>query len=77
MIRSSDASAVLLFAATAATQGQVFVVDDEAGAGVDFTDLQLAIDLASDGDLILVKEGSFEWCWLDGLRATVWDVRVT
>ncbi|MEM7309955.1 MAG: hypothetical protein AAF682_24990 [Planctomycetota bacterium] len=51
-------TALLLPLATSA-QGQLFIVDDNGGAGVDFTTLQGAIDASSPGDSILVKEGSY------------------
>ena len=37
--------------------GQVHVVDSAGGAGVDFTNLQAAIDIALDGDVLLLKGG--------------------
>lgn len=40
-------------------QGDVHVVDDDPGPGVDFTDLQPAIDAAGPGDLVLVREGFY------------------
>ncbi|MEQ1895068.1 MAG: hypothetical protein ABL998_21220, partial [Planctomycetota bacterium] len=36
-----------------------FVVDDNGGAGVDFTDLPPAIAAAADGDRVLVRAGSY------------------
>ncbi|MHC4262214.1 MAG: hypothetical protein ACYSWX_06825, partial [Planctomycetota bacterium] len=42
----------------AAAQG-VIVVDDNAGPGVTTDSIQTAIDLASSGDLILVRPGEY------------------
>lgn len=50
---------VLALSASAAAQGQVFVVDDDPGPGVDFTDIQAAVDQAQDGDLVLVRDGGY------------------
>lgn len=36
-----------------------FLVDDDGGPGVDFTDLPAAIDVAADGDVIQVREGTY------------------
>jgi hypothetical protein len=44
----------------AAAQGQVWVVDDDGGPGVDFTALQEAVDAAADGDTVLVRSGVYE-----------------
>jgi len=41
------------------SQGHVWIVDDDGGFGVDFTDVQPAIDVAAPGDSILVREGSY------------------
>ncbi|MHC5064901.1 MAG: right-handed parallel beta-helix repeat-containing protein, partial [Planctomycetota bacterium] len=38
---------------------QVHVVDDMPGPGVDFTDLQAAVDGASPGDHLLIKDGTY------------------
>lgn len=38
----------------------VFIVDDDPGPGVDFADIQPAVDDAADGDVILVKDGSYD-----------------
>ncbi|MHC5210869.1 MAG: hypothetical protein ACYTG2_09145 [Planctomycetota bacterium] len=46
-----------------------WVVDDDGGAGVDFTDIQAALDAASPGDLVLVRDGLYGSFVLDkGLR---------
>jgi len=51
--------ALVLLAAPAATQGAVWIVDDDGGAGVDATDVQAALALAADGDVILVRDGTY------------------
>lgn len=43
----------------AAAQGSILVVDDDPGPGVAFSDLQAAVDAAGDGDLVLVRPGSY------------------
>ena len=53
--------AAILFAVTPAlAQHHVWVVDDDGGVGVDFTDIQPAIDASADRDVILVRGGSYE-----------------
>ena len=52
----------LLFALTlplASAAAGTIVIDDDGGPGVDFTDIQPAIDVASDGDLLLVHPGDY------------------
>ncbi len=51
--------ALLLLALPTFAQGKVIVVGPAAGPGIDETSLQAAIDLAVDGDTILVKPGSY------------------
>ena len=46
--------------------GRLHVVDDDGGPGVAFTDLQPAVDAASDGDLILVRSGTYSAFQIDG-----------
>lgn len=48
----------LLLASSAAAQA-VYVVDDDGGPGVDFTELQDAVDAAATGDRIEVRAGSY------------------
>ncbi len=43
-----------------------WVVDDSGGPGVDFTDIPPAIAAAADGDLLLVKAGSYSHFALSG-----------
>lgn len=56
------ASFILLAgAASAAT----WIVDDDGGPGVDFTDIPPAIAAAATGDLILVRDGAYSGFYLD------------
>lgn len=57
----SSAAAALLFmvAPAAPAQSQLWIVDDDAGPGVQFTTIQAAIDAANDGDSILIREGFY------------------
>lgn len=58
-------AAFALFAGSAnALQGAVIVVDWQGGG--DFTQLQPAIDAASDGDVLLIKSGGYSGFVLDG-----------
>jgi hypothetical protein len=63
-LRTLALSAV--FALPALAQGKVWVVDDDPALGVDFTTLQAAIDAAHDGDLLLVKAGTYAGFTIDG-----------
>lgn len=58
---ASSALALLasLALGTALQAPTTWVVDDDGGPGVDFTDLQQAINAAAAGDLILVKPGDY------------------
>lgn len=49
----------LVLAAPSPAQPRVWVVAPQAGQGVDFTAIQPAIDAASDGDVVLVRAGSY------------------
>lgn len=49
----------LLAASSAALAQSVIVVDDDPGPGVQFTDLQVAINLANPGDRIAVRHGTY------------------
>jgi len=44
---------------SAAAANQVFVVDAAGGPGVDHTSVQPAVDAAADGDVILVRPGTY------------------
>ena len=78
MLRASLALGALALPALAQTQ--VFVVDDDAGPGVDFATIQEAVDAAASGDLVLVRDGSYEPFALTGkglsLVADGIDVRI-
>lgn len=59
--------------ATAFGQGQVWIVDDSGGPGVDFTTIPDAINAAADGDILLVSEGTYggDWTTIDGKSLTI------
>ena len=38
----------------------IWVVDDDGGANVDFTNIQDAVDGAAEGDVLLVRDGSYD-----------------
>lgn len=46
-------------------QADIFVVDDDGGAGVDYTDIQAAIDGANHGDVVIVNPGNYAGFVLD------------
>ena len=50
---------VLALPTTALAQTTVWVVDDDAGPGVDFATIQSAVDVAVSGDVILVRTGDY------------------
>ena len=52
-------------------QGSVWVVDDNGGPGVDFTDLAPAMAGSAAGDVLLVKAGNYGPFTLDGPRTVV------
>lgn len=58
-LRLACALSALSLAPSAQFNFDVWVVDDNGGPGVDFTDLQPAANAASAGDLILVKDGFY------------------
>jgi len=51
--------AVLLLACAGAAAGATWVVDDGGGAGVDYTTIQAAVNVASTGDTIEVRDGTY------------------
>ena len=42
-----------------ADQGRTWIVDASNGAGADFTDIEPAVDAAADGDVVLVRAGTY------------------
>jgi len=64
--------AVLSIALLAPTlPASVHVVDDDGGAGVNFTSISAAVAAAVDGDIILVKNGSYTGFTLDDLGVVI------
>lgn len=49
-----------LFLAPALASSKTWIVDVSGGPGVDFTEIQPAIDAAQEGDLILVRDGKYD-----------------
>ena len=60
----------LLLAATATAQS-VWVVDDDGGPGVDFTQISFAVNAAGEGDLVLVRDGTYLNFVVNGKSITV------
>ncbi|MEM7305381.1 MAG: hypothetical protein AAF682_01860 [Planctomycetota bacterium] len=48
-----------VLASTVHAQGAVWIVDDDGGPGVDFTDLAAAVGAAADGDLLVFRDGTY------------------
>ncbi len=61
----------ILWASSLAAQGQVWVVDDTAATMPDFTDLQIAIDTAASGDILLVRSGTYPEMAIDAKCLTI------
>jgi hypothetical protein len=71
-LRTSLLFALSLFLpAISAAEGTVHVVDDDGGPGVHFVDLRNAVDAATDGDLILIREGYYYGTLIDGKSLTL------
>jgi len=51
--------AIIVLSFTVDAPAKTWIVDDSGGPGVDFTDIQPAIEAAVAGDLILVYTGSY------------------
>jgi len=58
-LRASLTLFALVLSTTSAAAGQTWWVDDDGGTGIDFTQIQPAIDAAQSGDLIVVHAGSY------------------
>ena len=52
-------AAAIAFASATSAQGVTYVVDDNGGPGVNFTDLPAATAAASDGDVLIVRAGNY------------------
>ncbi|MFT7669112.1 MAG: hypothetical protein ACI8X5_001812 [Planctomycetota bacterium] len=50
---------------TGVTYADTIIVDDDGGSGVDFTNVQAAIDSASHDDVIIIRQGSYSGFVLD------------
>ncbi|MEM7309523.1 MAG: hypothetical protein AAF682_22790 [Planctomycetota bacterium] len=61
----------LALTAPLAAQGTVHVVDDDGGAGVDFTQVQAAVTAAAECDTILVREGVYAPVSIEGKGLTI------
>ncbi len=69
---------LLIAAPFAGAQGPVLVIDADGGPGVDYLDLQPAIDGAAEGSTLLVQEGDYTSFEIDGKSlAIVADVGAT
>ena len=49
--------AVLVLACAGTAAGATWVVDDDGGAGVDYTTIQAAVNASATGDTIEVRDG--------------------
>jgi len=63
--------AVWSFFSTALFSQQLWVVDDDFQAGVDFVNLQTAVDYALEGDTLLIKDGTYGGFHIDGKSLTL------
>ena len=59
MIRVSYLALTWLFLLTPLVGGQTFIVDDDGGPGVSFTDLPLAVASVPAGSVLRVRQGSY------------------
>jgi len=54
-----------------AAQGSLWIVDKSNGPGANFTEVQPAVDAATEGDAILVRPGSYSGFTIDGRSLSV------
>ncbi|MEM7307643.1 MAG: hypothetical protein AAF682_13275 [Planctomycetota bacterium] len=59
LLRSFPLVATATLASASTAQGAIWVVDDDGGPGVDFQQVQDAINAAADGDTVLVRDGNY------------------
>ena len=71
MHRSLFYPAVPLFLASLASAQTVHTVDDGGGAGVDFIEIQDAVNGAAEGDVILVRTGNYDPVVVSGKSLTI------
>jgi hypothetical protein len=70
-VKTLVVSAFVIWLAGSAAAQSVFVVAPVAGAGVFATDIQAAVDAAGNGDLVLVRAGSYSGFTVDGKGVSV------
>ena len=70
-VRFAVGTLSLLAAGPSLAQGQLWVVDGASGPGFDFTDIQSAVDAASDGDTIVVRDGAYPGFTIDAKSLVV------
>jgi len=63
--------AMIVCGSVTSAQGKVWVVDDDGGPGVDFTEVQSAVDAAADGDVVLIEDGSYVAVTVSGKGLTL------
>jgi hypothetical protein len=71
MVRPLPLAVVLAVSSVPLSAQAVWVVDDDAGPGVDFAEIQAAVDAVADGDVVLVRPGSYAPFTIDGKSLTV------
>ncbi len=65
------AALVALSSAAAAQTERVWIVDDDGGPGVDFTDIQPAVDASAYFDRILVRSGRYDGFTIEATNLSV------
>jgi len=69
-MKLAHAFALLALSATAFAQ-ETWVVDTALGPGSDFSDIQSAVDVASSGDVVLIRAGAYDGFQIDGKGLTL------